>query len=49
METVTIEATAQHGLAFSTLAALAIGLVVVGLIAWQIAVRARAQRGHDGH
>lgn len=44
METVTIAAAAEHGLSFTTLAGLAVSIVVVCLIAWQVISRARAER-----
>ncbi len=48
MQTVTIAATAEHGLGFSTLAVLAISIIVVGLVAWQVVARARSLR-HQEH
>ena len=39
METITIVAHAEHGFGFSTVALLALSLVVVGLAAWHIHAR----------
>ncbi len=47
MQTVTIAATAEHGLGFSTLAALAVTILAVGVIAWQVVARMRAFRHHE--
>jgi len=43
METIVVTAPAEHGLAFSTLAVLAVGILAVGVAAWHI-VRSRAHR-----
>jgi hypothetical protein len=45
METITIVAHAEHGYGFSTVALLALSVVVVGLIGWQVATRAGLFRG----
>ncbi len=47
MQTITVVASAEHGLGAPTLAALAVTVVVVGLIAWQVAARLRALRHHQ--
>ncbi len=44
METIVVTAPAEHGIAFSTLAVFAIGIVAVGIAAWQIFVRSRTER-----
>lgn len=54
MQTITVAAASQHGPEFTTLAALAISIVVVGLIAWHFISRTRLFRddehlGHRGH
>ena len=43
METITVAASAPHGSAFPTLWVVAVGMVVVAVIAWQI--RSRRGRG----
>lgn len=51
MQTITIAAASEHGLAFTTLAALLVSIVVVGLVAWQLVSRMRMFRHDDrlGH
>lgn len=54
MQSVTVYAPASHGLEFTTLAALGVTAVVVGMIIWQVIARMRAMRhddqlGHPGH
>lgn len=54
MQSVTVYAPAPHGLEFTTLAALGVTIVVVGMIIWQVIVRMRSMRhddqlGHPGH
>ena len=45
METITIAATAEHGVGFSTLALLGVSLIVVALVAWQLITRMRTSTG----
>ena len=47
METITIAATAEHGVGFSTLALLGVSLIVVALVAWQLIARMRTHGGND--
>jgi len=54
MQSVTVYAPAPHGLEFTTLAALAVTVAVVGMVIWQVVTRMRAMRqddqlGHPGH
>lgn len=54
MQSITVYAPASHGLEFTTLAALAVTVVVVGMIVWQVVTRMRSMRhddqlGHPGH
>lgn len=44
METVTITSTAPHALGFSTLALLAVGILAVVAVGWQLLSRRRTLR-----
>jgi len=46
METVTI--TATHVSGYSPLAILALAAAVIGIVAWQLVVRARGSRSREG-
>ena len=48
METITIASSAVHGPGFSELALLALAVIVVGLVAWQIVARTRSTRTRGG-